>query len=42
MKNVHNSVKAKERCEICGVRFINVQAHKVVLKRKLMLIIKNK
>ena len=28
MKKAHNLAKFKERCEICGVRFINLQAHK--------------
>ena len=28
MKKAHNVAKFKEKCEICGVRFINLQAHK--------------
>ena len=28
MKKVHFSLRSKEKCNICGVRFINLQAHK--------------
>jgi len=28
MRKAHNMSKCKERCDICGVRFINVRAHK--------------
>ena len=28
VKKAHSVTRSKERCEICGVRFINLQAHK--------------